>query len=145
MLDTLIQKGGAIAVAAGLTFGVGTTVLSADASVNVEAHLAHLANFIEQHKKGGDYLPLTRIQPKYPKRAFDEGIGGHIILEFTVSKDGTVAEDTIKVLEAKPEGYFEASVKKAAAQFQYKPKTKDGTPQDTPGVRYRFHFSLGDD
>jgi len=142
MLDNLIRKGGAIAVAVGLTFGVGTAALSTGATINADKLSAGIA---DHHKKGGDYLPITRIQPKYPKRAVDEGIEGHIILEFTVSKDGTVAEDTIKVLEAKPEGYFEASVKKAAAQFQYKPKTNDGAPQDTAGVRYRFHFSLGDD
>ncbi len=142
MLDNLIQKSGALAVAVGLAFGVGTAVLGTDANTGAERLLAHAA---DHHKKGGDYLPITRIQPMYPKRALAEGIGGYVILEFTVSKDGTVAGDTIKVLEAKPEGYFEASVKKAAAQFQYKPKTKDGVAQDTKGVRYRFHFSLGDD
>jgi periplasmic protein TonB len=40
----------------------------------------------------GEYLPLVRMEPTYPRRAAERGIEGWVTVEFTVTADGTVAD-----------------------------------------------------
>jgi len=138
MTKTLTLKRGGLALLAGtlLTLSAGFTVRAAPATIGMVAEPTELDE--------GDYLPLERVQPKYPKRAFDEGIGGYVVLELTVNKDGSVLADSIKVVEASPEGVFENVSKAAAEQFHYKPKKVGGVPHPVSGVRYKFSFSLNE-
>ncbi|NVJ70334.1 MAG: energy transducer TonB [Alphaproteobacteria bacterium] len=92
----------------------------------------------------GDYLPLVRVQPQYPRRAQERGIEGYVIVELTVNEDGTVPPDSIIIIEAEPKGYFERAATKAASKFKYKPKVVNGKPQKVVGVKYRFSFDLAD-
>lgn len=93
----------------------------------------------------GDYLPLVRVQPQYPRRAQERGIEGYAIVELTVAADGTVPQESIVVIEAEPKGYFERESIRAAAKFKYKPKVVNGKGQEVTGVRYRFSFNLAKD
>jgi TonB family protein len=90
----------------------------------------------------GDYLPANRAQPKYPRGAFDKGIEGSVILEFTVEKDGSVPVGSIKVVGANPAGYFEKVATNAAVQFRYTPMMVKGKATAVSGVRYKFSFEL---
>ncbi len=92
----------------------------------------------------GDYLPLVRVQPQYPRRAQERGIEGYAIVELTVAADGTVPTESIIVIEAEPKGYFERAAIKAAQKFKYKPKIINGEGQAVTGVRYRFSFNLAE-
>lgn len=92
----------------------------------------------------GDYLPLVRVQPQYPRRAQERGIEGYAIVELTVAADGTVPTESIIVIEADPKGYFERAAIKAAQKFKYKPKIINGEGQEVTGVRYVFRFNLAD-
>jgi protein TonB len=67
----------------------------------------------------GDYLPIVKIAPIYPRRALSRGIEGYVLLEFTVSKVGTVKD--IKVIESEPSSIFNNAAIKAAQKFKYKP------------------------
>jgi len=92
----------------------------------------------------GDYLPLVRVQPQYPRRANERGIEGFVIVELTVAEDGTVPPESILIIQAEPKGYFERAATKAAQKFKYKPKVVNGKPQKVTGVRYKFTFDLAD-
>ncbi len=92
----------------------------------------------------GDYLPLVRVQPQYPRRAQERGVEGYVIVELTVNADGTVPPESILILEEDPKGYFGRAARKAAAKFKYKPKVVNGKPMPVTGVRYRFSFDLAD-
>jgi len=90
----------------------------------------------------GDYLPLVRIQPQYPRRAAERGVEGYAIVELTVTPNGTTQD--IQVVEAEPSGYFERAAIRAAEKFKYKPKVVNGEPIEVNGVRYLFTFELED-
>lgn len=92
----------------------------------------------------GDYLPLVRVNPQYPRRAQERGIEGYAIVELTVSEDGSVPPESIIVIEAEPKGYFERAAIKAAEKFKYKPKVVNGKGIPVAGVRYRFSFNLAE-
>lgn len=88
----------------------------------------------------GDYLPIVKVQPVYPRRALSRGVEGYVIVEFMVTRLGTTQD--IKVVEAKPEGYFERAAINAAQKFKYKPKVINGEPVDVAGVRNIIRFEM---
>jgi len=40
----------------------------------------------------GEYLPIVKVQPQYPRRALSRGMTGWVIVEFTVTEQGTVTD-----------------------------------------------------
>lgn len=90
----------------------------------------------------GDYLPLVRVQPQYPRRAAQRGIEGYVIVSLTVNEDGSVPPDSIEIIEEEPSGYFGRAARKAAEKFKYKPKVVNGKGQKVTGVTYKFTFEL---
>ena len=92
----------------------------------------------------GEYLPLVRIQPSYPRRAQERGIEGYAVVELTVEADGSVPAESVVIIDAEPKGYFEREAIKAARKFKYKPKVVNGRGQTVTGVQYRFSFNISD-
>lgn len=90
----------------------------------------------------GDYLPIVKVQPQYPRRAAERGVEGYVLLEFTVTALGTVENPT--VIEADPPGYFERAAIRAALKFKYKAKVVNGEPMAVAGVRNLITFELAD-
>lgn len=88
----------------------------------------------------GEYLPIVKIAPQYPRTAAQRGIEGYVVLEFTVTALGTVTN--VKVIEAEPATIFNQAAIAAAQKFKYKPKVVDGKPIDVPGVRNIIRFEL---
>ena len=90
----------------------------------------------------GEYLPIVKVAPVYPRRAQTRGIEGYVVLEFIVTKTGAVRNPY--VVEAKPPGIFDRSAINAALKFKYKPMVVNGEPIDVAGVRNRINFDLSD-
>ncbi len=90
----------------------------------------------------GEYLPIVKVQPQYPRRALSRGIEGYVIVEFTVTKSGAVSNPV--VVEHVPEGstIFAKAATKAALKFKYKPRVIDGEPIEVPGVRNKISFAI---
>ena len=90
----------------------------------------------------GDYLPIVRVEPVYPRRALTRGIEGFVLLEFTVTASGSVADPI--VVEAEPPGIFDRAAVQAALRFKYQPRVVDGQPISVAGVRNMITFELTD-
>ena len=90
----------------------------------------------------GEYLPIVKVAPVYPRRAQTRGIEGYVLLEFIVTKTGAVINPV--VIESKPPGIFDRAATNAALKFKYKPKVVNGEPIDVAGVRNRITFELQD-
>ncbi|GGD65733.1 protein TonB [Lacimicrobium alkaliphilum] len=88
----------------------------------------------------GEYLPIVKVAPVYPRRALQRGIEGYVIVEFTVGKQGSVKDPF--VVEANPEGIFEQAAMEAALKFKYKPRVVNGEAAEVSGVQNRITFQI---
>ncbi len=70
--------------------------------------------------------PLVRIPPQYPSRPLRNNIEGWVLVEFTITKTGTV-EDVV-VVDGEPNGVFDRSTIRAIQRWKYQPKVVDGKP-----------------
>lgn len=88
----------------------------------------------------GEYLPIVKVAPVYPRRALSRGIEGYVIVEFTVTKQGSVKDPV--VLEANPDGVFNQAALDAALKFKYKPRVINGEAAEVAGVQNRISFEM---
>lgn len=88
----------------------------------------------------GEYLPIVKVAPQYPRSALRKGIEGYVVLEYLVTKAGTVKAPVI--IESVPEGIFDKAAIKSALRYKYKPRVVDGQPIEVSGVRTRITFQL---
>ena len=102
--------------------------------------------------RDGEYIPLFKVQPIYPRRAQERGTEGFAIVSFTITDSGSV-EDA-KALEGycgDPEGpeeemrpctLFNSASSRAALKLKYMPKIVDGKATKVYDVSHRFLFSM---
>lgn len=87
----------------------------------------------------GHAILLIAVQPVYPQSLLRRGIEGHVVVEFTVTAEGTVAN--VIVLESSHRG-FEANAIQAAERMKFKPRVVSGKPIPVSGVRKMFRFEI---
>jgi len=104
------------------------------ASVNVEISSSGMAS------GDGEYLPIVKVAPIYPRRAQTRGITGYCIVEYTVTKSGSIRDP--QPVDCSPSGVFERASVKAAEKFKYKPRVVDGEPIEVAGVQNKFTYEL---
>lgn len=88
----------------------------------------------------GEYLPIVKVQPIYPNRALTRGIEGYVIVEFTVTKQGTTKDPVI--VKGEPDGVFDQAAIQAALKFKYKPRVIDGVAVEVLGVQNKITFEI---
>lgn len=105
--------------------------------------------------RDGEYIPLFKVQPIYPRRAQERGTQGFALVSFTITETGTV-EDA-KALEGycgDPNGpesemrscsIFNSASARAALKLKYKPKIVDGKATPVEGVLHKFTFVMAQD
>ncbi len=77
--------------------------------------------------------------PKYPKAAYEAGIGGKVVLLVDFDAAGNVTH--IEVETATPPGVFDAATLEAAKQWKFEPRIENGKAM--PGrTRVPVHFEL---
>jgi protein TonB len=91
----------------------------------------------------GDAVPMVRVPPQYPERAAQRGIEGRVLIEFTISKSGSVKDP--KVIAYEPSKIFNRAALKAVSQWKYNPKIEDGKAVEQKGIRISIPFRLGDE
>lgn len=113
-------------------FDLGGLDISTDLSIDAGLNGAATSD--------GDYLPIVKVAPQYPRRALKKGIEGYVTLEFTVTTLGTVINPI--VIDSKPKNIFDRAAINAAKKFKYKPKVVDGKAQQVTGVRNIIRFEI---
>ena len=105
--------------------------------------------------RDGEYIPLFKVQPIYPRRAQERGTEGFSIVSFTITESGTVEDaQAIDGYCGDPEGpeeemrpctLFNSASARAALKLKYKPKIVDGKATSVEGVLHRFTFIMADE
>ena len=90
----------------------------------------------------GEYLPIVKVAPIYPRRAQTRGITGYCIVEYTVTTSGAIRDPV--AVDCQPQGVFEKASIKAATKFKYKPRVVDGEAIEVAGVQNKFTYTLED-
>ncbi len=88
----------------------------------------------------GEYLPIVKVAPIYPRRAQTRGITGYCIVEYTVTKSGSIRDP--QPVDCQPAGIFERASLKASLKFKYKPRVVDGEAIEVAGVQNKFTYEL---
>lgn len=89
----------------------------------------------------GDYLPIVKVAPIYPQRALSRGIEGFCVVQYTVTRQGTV-RDPFVVPGQCTSSLFESASVQAALKFKYKPRVIDGEAVEVPGVQNKFTYEI---
>lgn len=88
----------------------------------------------------GEYLPIVKVAPIYPRRAQTRGITGYCIVEYTVTTTGAIRDP--QAVDCDPPGMFDSASIKAAEKFKYKPRVVDGVAIEVAGVQNKFTYEL---
>ena len=104
----------------------------------------------------GDYLPVVKVQPQYPRRALSRGLTGWVVVEFTVTAYGNVINPVIVANCAwaqtpvrspcfdSPNNVFDRTAANAVVKFKYKPRVIDSQAVEVSGVQNRIIFDLAE-
>jgi protein TonB len=87
----------------------------------------------------GDVIPIVRIDPQWPREALIEGKEGWVLVEFTITEDGSVKD--VQVLEAEPRRLFNRNAIRAILKWKFKPRIIDGAPVQRQATQ-RIDFKL---
>lgn len=102
--------------------------------------------------RDGEYIPLFKVQPVYPRRAQERGTEGFVIVAFTITESGTITDPY--VIEGKCRSVtnrggdfndctmFNSATLRAALKLKYKPTVRDGRPVAVNDVPHKFTFEL---
>ncbi|OUS25365.1 protein TonB [Thalassotalea sp. 42_200_T64] len=108
-------------------------------AADIQADLS-IGNGLRLGSSDGEYLPIVKVAPIYPRRAQSRGIQGYVIVEFTVTANGSVRDPV--VIKAVPENIFDRAAMAATLKFKYKPRVIDGVPQEVAGVQNKITFQI---
>lgn len=87
----------------------------------------------------GEYLPIVKVAPQYPRQALKRKLEGDVVLEYTVTKLGSVRN--ARVLFSTDPVFNKAAID-SALRYKYKPRVVDGQPIEVAGVRTKIKFRL---
>ena len=89
----------------------------------------------------GDYLPIVKVAPIYPQRALSRGVEGYCVVQYTVTRQGTIRDPFVIEDQCTSSLFHRASVQ-AALKFKYKPRVIDGQAVEVPGVQNKFTYEI---
>jgi hypothetical protein len=118
--------------------------------------LTVLATFVSaEETTDREYIPISKAEAHYPRLALSREIDGWVIVEFTVTEQGTVRDPFVvsncgyipnirlpSECVDSPNAVFDNAALKAVMKSKYKPKVIDGQPVETTGVQNKVIFEL---
>ena len=80
-------------------------------------------------------VPISQLQPPYPRAEAAKGIEGWVSLRFEVRQDGTVGN--VQVLNGSPRGVFDQAAVNAVQRWRYRP-TEQGPVVQTITLDFKL-------
>lgn len=85
--------------------------------------------------------PIVRIPPNFPRRAAEEKLSGHVVLEGLITTGGSVTN--VNVIASEPEGVFDDAAIEAFKKWRYKPAVDDAGQLVPRTTRTMIEFDAG--
>jgi protein TonB len=73
-----------------------------------------------------ELTPLVRFPPEYPMSAAANRVQGFVLLRFTVTETGSVADP--EVIRSRPSGIFDRAALRSVLRWKYQPQLVNGEP-----------------
>ena len=87
----------------------------------------------------GEYLPIVKVAPQYPRRALARGLEGEVLVQYTVTKQGSVRDP---VVVQSTNSVFDRAALDSASRYKYKPRVVDGQAIEVPNVQTVIKFQM---
>ncbi len=87
----------------------------------------------------GEPISVIKVSPIYPPKALNLGLDGDVVLEYTVTKNGSVKDP--RVIES-TSTLFNTNAIKSALKYKYKPKIVNGHAVEVTGMKTKIKFRL---
>ena len=124
-----------------LDFNTDLDIVAANMAPSVSVNISINASGLSSGD--GEYRPIVKVAPIYPRRAQTRGITGYCIVTYTVTTTGAIRDPYVEnETDCSPKGIFERASLKAALKFKYKPRVVDGQPIEVAGVQNKFTYEL---
>lgn len=87
--------------------------------------------------------PVVRIPPQYPHGPLSREIEGWVLVEFSITRTGTVED--IKVVDSDPPNTFNRAAIRAIKRWKYQPQMLNGKAIAQHNMREIFKFEISDE
>jgi len=87
----------------------------------------------------GDFQPLRKFAPAYPRTQAKNGTEGYVIVKFTITKMGSV--ENVTVVESTNRAFERPSIR-AVEKYKYKPRVIDGVAVEVQDVMEKISFEM---
>ncbi|MCW8878298.1 MAG: energy transducer TonB [Kangiellaceae bacterium] len=106
------------------------------------SQLTNLCNPTNIAKKNNsnEAIPCQITPPRYPRKAAEKRIEGHVAFNFTVNKNGYPSN--IKITESIPEGVFDKVAIKALKEWRFLPEFENGLAVAQNNKSYIVEFKI---
>lgn len=78
--------------------------------------------------------------PTFPEQAISQGLGGYVLVRFTVTRTGGVRDPD--VVESEPARVFDRAALRAIKRYRFQPALQGGKPVEVTNVRRRISFAM---
>lgn len=117
--------------------GFSKTILLSTMALVVTGTLLLQQPVVAKGAKSAQLASVTRIEPRYPIQAAQQGISGYVQLRFDVDGQGKVSN--VRVVQSSPERVFDKEAVRALEQWEY---TATGMTHKDQQVQLNFELDL---
>lgn len=100
--------------------------LDLDPSLNALDGLNLSDDFSLDMPVNGNPTVLQRSPPNYPSKALRRRLEGFVVVEFIVSREGFVLQDSLKIVESSPPQVFDSAVLRSLRRWRFEPLLIEG-------------------
>ncbi len=90
----------------------------------------------------GEAIPVEIVNPRYPRKAAIDRVGGYVRFVFDISPQGAV--ENLRTIESVPEGVFDSVARYAITRWRFKPAEKNGESVRQTDMAYTMEFKIGE-
>lgn len=119
----------------------GNDILTVSAPTPVTTDLNLGAGGMGMGTADGEYMPIVKVAPIYPRSALVRKLTGQCAVSYTVTTTGTVTGVSVMENYCTDSIFHRPSVD-AAKRFKYKPRIIDGVAVEVRGVQNVFYFDI---